>query len=49
MMQAFPEDLKPRLVDGALQIVVQDYFEENACEGDIWYLRGVVYMFPIAM
>ena len=40
--QTFPEDLKPRLNDGALDFVAQDYFEENLSQGDIWYLRGVV-------
>lgn len=32
----------PKFADGTIQCITQDYFEENASRGDIWYLRGVL-------
>ncbi|KAK1621458.1 S-adenosyl-L-methionine-dependent methyltransferase [Colletotrichum phormii] len=37
-----PEDIAQRAADGKVNCVVQDYFKDNAAEGDIWYLRGVL-------
>ncbi|KXH59668.1 hypothetical protein CSAL01_04748 [Colletotrichum salicis] len=37
-----PEDIAQRSADGKVKCVVQDYFQDNAAEGDIWYLRGVL-------
>ncbi|KAL2877127.1 hypothetical protein SGCOL_007519 [Colletotrichum sp. CLE4] len=37
-----PKDIAQRAADGKVKCVVQDYFKDNAAEGDIWYLRGVL-------
>ncbi|KAK1728520.1 hypothetical protein CaCOL14_011768 [Colletotrichum acutatum] len=37
-----PEDIAQRAAEGKVECVVQDYFEDNVAEGDIWYLRGVL-------
>ncbi|KXH47147.1 hypothetical protein CNYM01_12547 [Colletotrichum nymphaeae SA-01] len=37
-----PEDIAQKAAEGKVECVVQDYFKDNAAEGDIWYLRGVL-------
>ncbi|KAJ4290825.1 hypothetical protein N0V90_010020 [Kalmusia sp. IMI 367209] len=38
----YPDDLRHRVDDGNISFVVQDYFEPNVSDGNIWYLRGVL-------
>lgn len=42
LVKDFPEDLKNRVDDGKISFVVQDYFQQNASNGNVWYMRGVL-------
>ncbi|ORY03752.1 S-adenosyl-L-methionine-dependent methyltransferase [Clohesyomyces aquaticus] len=43
LKENFPDQLQPRVRDGQISFVVQDYFQSNVSDGDVWYMRGVLH------
>ncbi|KUJ06319.1 S-adenosyl-L-methionine-dependent methyltransferase [Mollisia scopiformis] len=39
----FPRDLIDLVDEGRISFVVQDYFQPNASDGNVWYMRGVLH------
>ena len=43
LQKNYPEDLQQQVTDGRISFVVQDYFQPNESDGNVWYMRGVLH------